>query len=81
MGDLAQATGNVFRGKGFKTREQIRMEKAGEITSQKNKIFASAGAPPDEVEIARTERRRAARRRGSRAQTVLSGGDRLGPAG
>lgn len=80
MGDLAQASGNLLTGKGFKTRKQIRAEETAMVTDEKNRMFHTAGDPPDEVEIARAERRRAARRRGSRAQTVLSGGSQLGPS-
>ena len=64
-------------GKGFKTGREIRAEKAAKRQTVKDKMFASAQIP-DAEEIKRNERRRQAKRAGSRAQTVLTDQDTLG---
>lgn len=68
---------NLGTGKGYKTNREIRMEKEAKVQAAKDKMFASAMVPDDEA-IKRNERRKAARRRGSRASTVLTENDRLG---
>lgn len=68
---------NFGLGRGYKTNEERREEKRGKITAAKNKMFASA-ALPDEEEIRRVERRKSAKRRGSRAQTVMTERETMG---
>ncbi len=59
----------------YSTRDERRQKRVVQEQTRKDTMFAS-GQMPDEEEIRRTERRKAARRRGSRADTVLT--DRLG---
>lgn len=68
---------NMGIGKGYKTNKEIRQEKEAKIQAGKDKLFASAEIPDDEA-IKRNERRKAAMRAGSRANTVLTEEDRLG---
>ena len=68
---------NLGLGRGYATNEERRQKKLGKITKAKNKMFASA-ALPDEEEIRRVERRKSAKRRGSRAQTVMTDRQSLG---
>lgn len=68
---------NVSSGKGWKRNADIRAEKAAKIQGAKDKLFAGAEIP-DEEEVARNERRKAAKRQGSRANTVLTDQDTLG---
>lgn len=68
---------NLGVGKGYKTNKEIRQEKEAKIQAGKDKMFASAEIP-DEEAIKRNERRKAAMRKGSRANTVLTEKDRLG---
>ena len=68
---------NVSIGKGYKTGREIRAEKAAKRQTVKDKMFSSAQIP-DEEEIKRNERRRQAKRAGSRASTVLTDQDTLG---
>ena len=65
---LRKRTWNWSVGKGFMTGGE-RREK-GRVAAR-NAMYAGAQMP-DEEEIRRTERRKAARRRGSRADTVLT---------
>ncbi len=66
---------NFGIGKGYMTGEERRAEKAAKKQAALDEVFASARLP-DEEEIKRTERRKAAKRRGSRIATVLT--DQLG---
>ncbi len=68
---------NLGLGRGYKTNEERRQAKLGKITKAKNKMFASAMLP-DEEEIRRVERRKSAKRQGSRAQTVMTDRQSLG---
>ena len=68
---------NLGMGRGYKTNEERRQKKLGKITKAKNKMFASAQLP-DEEDIRRVERRKSAKRRGSRAQTVMTSRESLG---
>ncbi len=68
---------NLGLGRGYATNEERREKKRGKITAAKNKMFASAQLP-DEEEIRRVERRKAAKRQGSRAQTVMTDRESLG---
>ena len=73
MGKLVQKAIDVSR---FKTpRDKVRAREADSEQLRKDKMFA-AGRMPDEEELRRNQRRIAARRRGSRAETVLT--DTLG---
>jgi hypothetical protein len=75
--NTAKRLANMSLGRGYKTNDERRQEKKGKITAAKNKMFQSAQMP-DEEDIRRVERRKAARRRGSRAQTVMTERDTLG---
>jgi TnpA family transposase len=68
---------NLGLGRGYMTNEERREKKRGKITAAKNKMFASAQLP-DEEEIRRVERRKSAKRRGSRAKTVMTERESLG---
>jgi hypothetical protein len=57
--------------KGYKTNQEIREEKLAKIQHKKDVMFQSAEVP-DEEAIKRNERRKAAKRQGSRANTVLT---------
>lgn len=67
---------NLGAGKGYKTNKEVQMEKEAKIQKGKDKIFHSAKVPDAEA-IKRNERRKAAKRSGSRASTVLTE-DKLG---
>lgn len=75
--DLAESSASLVMGKGFTTREGRKQKEKADITAGKNRIFQAAHAAPDEIELARTARRRQAKRRGSRVKTVLTD-ERLG---
>jgi len=68
---------NFGIGRGYKTNEERREKKRGKITAAKNKMFADSQMP-DEEEIRRVERRKSAKRQGSRAQTVMTDRESLG---
>lgn len=68
---------NFGLGRGYATNEERREKARGKITAAKNKMFASAELP-DEEEIRRVERRKSAKRKGSRAQTVMTDRESLG---
>lgn len=68
---------NLGTGRGYMTNQERRDKKKAKVKKGKDKMFQSA-ALPDEEEIRLVERRKAARRRGSRAQTVLTDLDTLG---
>ena len=68
---------NMSTLRGYQTNSEIRQKKAAKVQGAKDKMFASADIP-DTEEIKRNERRKAAKRGGSRANTVLTSGDRLG---
>ena len=63
--------------KGYSTGRERRQKKAAQRQSALDKIYQGAQIP-DEEEIAREERRKAARRRGSRADTILTDQETLG---
>ena len=62
---------NFGRGRGYQTTKERKAKNAAKAQAVKDKLFASAEMP-DEEEIARNERRKAAKRRGSRVSTVLT---------
>lgn len=68
---------NAVVGRGYMTNDERRQKKKAKVTAGKNKMFQNA-ALPDEEDIRRVERRKAAARRGSRAQTILTDRDTLG---
>ncbi len=68
---------NASMGRGYKTSRELRTERAAKAQAKKDKLFSSAEMPDDEL-IARNERRKAARRRGSRVSTILTDDDTLG---
>ena len=68
---------NLGTGRGYKTNRERRQEKAAKIQAGKDKLFQGAELP-DEEAIKRNERRKAAKRAGARAQTILTNPDQLG---
>ncbi len=71
---------NLLKHGEYKTRDEIKAKEAGKAAVQverdKDAMFANAQMPDSDT-IRRNERRKAARRRGSRVETILT--DRLGP--
>ena len=65
---------NWGMGKGFMTGSERRQKKQAK---RKREMFANARVPDEDV-LKLNERRKAARRRGSRAETVLTDRDTLG---
>lgn len=68
---------NLGTGRGYMTNQERRDKAKLKKTKAKNKMFAGAQLP-DEEEIRRVERRKAARRQSSRARTVMTDRDTLG---
>ncbi len=68
---------NVSLGKGYKTTKERRAAGAQRRQTALDEMFAGAQFP-DEEEIKRNERRKAAKRRGSRVSTVLTTEETLG---
>ena len=66
---------NASMGKGYKTNRERRTLRAGRKQDALDKMFSSAEMP-DEEQVRRSERRKAAKRRGSRIENVLT--DTLG---
>ena len=66
---------NASTGKGYQTNKERRAKKVAKHQAGLDAIYAGAQMP-DEQEVRRKERRKAARRRGSRADTILT--DQLG---
>lgn len=80
MGGLSNTRKRLFnfaRGKGYKTGEERFAERDAKAQAAKDRLFAGAELPDDE-EVRRNERRKAAKRRGSRVNTVLTDQDTLG---
>ena len=73
----AQRAKNASMGKGYKTSKERRQQKKGKKQKKMNKKFENA-VMPDEQEIRRNERRKAAARVGSRASTVMTDQETLG---
>ena len=72
--------GNAGRGKGYKTTDERHAEEAAARQAVKDKRYdEAAGSMPDDEQIKRNERRKAAKRRGSRVSTVLTDNETLGP--
>lgn len=68
---------NASRGKGYMTKGERKRRDEAKAQDVKDKMFASARIP-DAEEIKRNERRRQAKRAGSRASTVLTDQGTLG---
>jgi len=69
---------NLGVGRGYKTNDERKAEKAAKEQSRLDNIYAGAEMPDEEV-VSRNERRKAAKRRGSTVRNVLTGdGDTLG---
>jgi hypothetical protein len=68
---------NASVGKGFKSNKERRMEREAKHQSALDRLY-SAAHMPDEQELRREEGRKAARRRGSRASTILTDRETLG---
>jgi hypothetical protein len=66
--------GNASMGKGYKTGKEIKAEKAAKAQNALDKVYAGAEVPDDEM-LKRKERRKAAKRQGSRANTILTNND------
>jgi len=75
--NTAKRLANASLGRGYATNDERRQKKKAKIKAGKDKMFQNA-AMPDEEDIRRVERRKAARRRGSRANTVMTNRDTLG---
>jgi hypothetical protein len=69
--------GNVSLGRGYKTSGEAKREKAAKRQNELDKVYTGAEVPDDE-QLKRTERRKAAKRQGSRANTILTNNDQLG---
>lgn len=67
---------NFSTGKGYMTNEEKRAKDAAKAQQALDKIYASAEMPDSEM-IRRNERRKAAKRRGSRQRNVLTEEDAL----
>jgi len=62
---------NASMGKGYMTRDEKRQKDQAKRQGVLDKMYASADMPDDEL-IARNERRKAAKRRGSRVRNVMT---------
>jgi hypothetical protein len=80
MGGLENTGKRLFNlgiGKGYKTNTERKQEKEAKAQAHLDKIYSDVPIP-DAEEIKRNERRKAAKRQGSRAATVLTERDTLG---
>lgn len=68
---------NFSLGKGYMTKDERRAKEAAEKQGQLDAVYAGAQMPDEEL-IRRNERRKAAKRRGSRQRNVLTDEDSLG---
>jgi hypothetical protein len=68
---------NASMGRGYKTNKEIREERKMKRQQALDKIYEGAEMP-DEQELRRKARRKAAGQRGSRVSTVLTEEDTLG---
>ena len=69
--------GNASMGKGYMTSGEKKREKAMKRQNELDKVYTGAEVPDDE-ELKRNERRKQAKRQGSRANTILTNNDQLG---
>lgn len=56
----------------YKTGTEMRQEKAAKAQAKLDEIYTQSAAVPDDEAIKRNERRKSAKRKGSRASTVLT---------
>lgn len=80
MGGLkntAKRLTNAAVGRGYMTNQERADKKKAKVKAKKDKMFQSAKLP-DEADIKLVERRKAAARKGARAQTVLTDRETLG---
>jgi hypothetical protein len=77
LSNTAKRLANVSMGRGYMTNEERKQKKKAKIKAGKDKMFQSATLP-DEEDIRRVERRKAAKRQGARASTVLTDRETLG---
>lgn len=68
---------NLGLGRGYQTDDERKAKRVAKEQNRLNTIYAGAEMPDEEV-IRRNERRKAARRRGSRVSTVLTDEETLG---
>ena len=68
---------NASMGRGYKTRDEINAANEANTQKKKDRIYKGATMPDEEL-IRRNERRKAAKRRGSRVNTVLTDRETLG---
>ena len=68
---------SLSQGQGWTTSKERRAKREAKEQARLDKIYAGADLPDEEV-IRRNERRKAAKRRGSRISTVLTDEDQLG---
>jgi len=71
MENTWRRSANFIQGKGYITKKEKDAKKAAKAQTALDTIYANAEMPDDEV-IQRNERRKAARRRGSRVNTILT---------
>lgn len=69
--------GNASMGKGYQTGDEMKAKKKAKEKTARDKIYSGAEVPDDEM-LKRKERRKAAKRQGSRANTILTNNDQLG---
>ncbi|KPK74195.1 MAG: hypothetical protein AMJ84_00445 [Acidithiobacillales bacterium SM23_46] len=74
--NTAKRLWNFGFGKGYMTKDEKRAKDAAKAQASLDKIYASAEMPDSEM-IRRNERRKAAKRRGSRQRNVLTEEDAL----
>ncbi len=77
MSSMYKRTWNWSQGQGFATNKERHAIHAKKKQDKVDKVYAGAHMPDEEV-IRRNERRKAAKRRGSRISTVLTDEDTLG---
>ena len=65
------------QGQGYRTSQERHAKRTAQQKAVKDEIYANAQMP-DEEQVKRNERRKSARRRGSRVSTVLTEQDTLG---
>ncbi len=77
MKNTIRRMSSASMGHGYRTADERRAAQKQRDKTKLDKVYSSAQIP-DEEEIARNERRKAARRRGSRVSNVLTEDDTLG---
>ncbi len=77
MKNTVKRLGNFATLQGYSTKKERDAAKAAGVQAGKDEMFAGAEMP-DEEQIKRNERRKAAKRRGSRVNTVLTDRETVG---